>query len=327
MQETSLKQVTIGVDGGGTGTTIVVIDNENKQVLIRKNYGPCNKNSIGNDKAKKVLQEGIIDILTSIQLTIENVKAICLGLSGVDRSDDIQLVKEWMNELLLENNKECKVYIFNDAIAAICSGTLGKLENSMCLIAGTGSICLGTNNNGESFIRSGGWGPLLGDKGNGYYIGSRVLTSVVRSFDGLLGKDTLLIDLLKEKLEIKEMSELITYIYKDREWSRTAQFAPLAFEAYKKGDEVAKEIIEELINDLFDLISVTVGKLKFKEEGKKFTIVFCGSILTHEDSIVASELSKKLKEAFGDLISIIEKPLVDPAEGSALYFLNNKQFN
>ena len=37
-------------------------------------------------------------------------------------------------------------------------------EEGLCVIAGTGSVCIGQNSNGEKAI-AGGWGPLAGDEG------------------------------------------------------------------------------------------------------------------------------------------------------------------
>jgi glucosamine kinase len=37
---------------------------------------------------------------------------------------------------------------------------------------------------GEHRVRAGGWGPLLGDAGNGYSIGCAVLAAVTRGEDG-----------------------------------------------------------------------------------------------------------------------------------------------
>jgi len=322
------RNITIGVDGGSTGTTFAILDNETKQVLIESSGASSNKNSVGSEKAKTVISEGIQQALKECNKTLDDVSAVCLGMSGVDRPNDIAEVRSWMEELFgiattSDNDSGVwpKIFIFNDAVAAICSGTLGILDDVICLIAGTGSICLGTNNSGSSYIRTGGWGPLLGDRGSGFWLGSRVLLSAVDSVDQY-GEETVLADLVKQELNLKEMSELIPYVYKDKEWSRIAQFAPLAFKAISEhSDKVAARIVEEMVGDLHRLVETTATKLQFNH---KFKLVYCGSILTHQDSIVCKQLSAKLKGKYGDLIEIIETPKVDPAVGSALYYLNNK---
>lgn len=56
-----------------------------------------------------------------------------------------------------------KVYVQNDAIVALASGTMGKLHGCV-LIAGTGCIAYGFDEDGRE-ARASGAGPILGDWG------------------------------------------------------------------------------------------------------------------------------------------------------------------
>lgn len=56
-----------------------------------------------------------------------------------------------------------KLYVHNDAIAALASGTYGKLHGCV-LIAGTGCIAYGFTEDGQE-ARAAGAGPVLGDWG------------------------------------------------------------------------------------------------------------------------------------------------------------------
>lgn len=56
-----------------------------------------------------------------------------------------------------------KVYIQNDAVAALASGTMGKLHGCV-LVAGTGCIAYGVSKDGKE-ARAAGAGPILGDWG------------------------------------------------------------------------------------------------------------------------------------------------------------------
>lgn len=56
-----------------------------------------------------------------------------------------------------------KFYVENDAVAALASGTMGKLHGCV-LIAGTGSIAYGVTEDGK-VARAAGAGPVLGDWG------------------------------------------------------------------------------------------------------------------------------------------------------------------
>lgn len=56
-----------------------------------------------------------------------------------------------------------KFYVENDSVAALASGTMGKLHGCV-LIAGTGSIAYGFAEDGRE-ARAAGAGPVLGDWG------------------------------------------------------------------------------------------------------------------------------------------------------------------
>ena len=56
-----------------------------------------------------------------------------------------------------------KLFIENDAVAALASGTMGKLHGCV-LIAGTGTIAYGFTSDGRE-ARAAGAGPVLGDWG------------------------------------------------------------------------------------------------------------------------------------------------------------------
>lgn len=56
-----------------------------------------------------------------------------------------------------------RLYVLNDAVAALSSGTMGKLHGCV-LIAGTGSIAYGFTEDGKE-ARAAGAGPVLGDWG------------------------------------------------------------------------------------------------------------------------------------------------------------------
>lgn len=60
------------------------------------------------------------------------------------------------------------LYVQNDAVAALASGTLGKLHGCV-LIAGTGTIAYGFTEDGRE-ARAAGAGPVLGDWGRYWVI-------------------------------------------------------------------------------------------------------------------------------------------------------------
>jgi N-acetylglucosamine kinase-like BadF-type ATPase len=156
--------------------------------------------------------------------------------------------------------------------------------------------------------------PKLGDTGNAWSIGNKILGAVARSVDGV-GPETQLVNCVKEQLNLNEMSELIPYIYQDHQWSRVADFAPLATKCYET-DQVAKDIILSEVDSLYNLAKGAAKKLGWNPTEKKFTLVLCGSVLTHEGSTVANLLMEKVKKEFHHVE--VTLPKCEPSLGAAL---------
>uniref|UniRef100_A0A453S0C4 N-acetyl-D-glucosamine kinase n=1 Tax=Aegilops tauschii subsp. strangulata TaxID=200361 RepID=A0A453S0C4_AEGTS len=99
-----------------------------------------------------------------------------------------------------------KFYVENDAVAALASGTMGKLHGCV-LIAGTGSIAYGVTEDGK-VARAAGAGPVLGDWGRWAYadpswarIAALVPVVVSAAEDGDKVANTILHDAVQELAE------------------------------------------------------------------------------------------------------------------------------
>eukprot|EP01113_Clastostelium_recurvatum_P017770 TRINITY_DN2097_c0_g1_i1.p1 TRINITY_DN2097_c0_g1~~TRINITY_DN2097_c0_g1_i1.p1 ORF type:complete len:276 (-),score=41.87 TRINITY_DN2097_c0_g1_i1:238-1029(-) len=227
----------IGVDGGGTKTKTVCVSTS-RELKSQFLSGCTNRNSEGNDKARTHLQDGILGAIAGAGVSKEDVAGVCLGMSGVDRPEDKALMTLWVKEVL----PHVQLSIHNDAVAALATGTEGRLYG-VVVISGTGMIAYGFNKQGES-ARAAGFGPQLGDEGSGYYIGAEALASVVRARDGTKPK-TALTEMVFQQLQIKSEDELIPWAYgsTDQGWQRYAALAPLVYKAYREGDAVAADIL------------------------------------------------------------------------------------
>ena len=174
-------------------------------------------------------------------------------MSGVDRPSDKLQVTGWIHELLKHLNHKYKtgeetekevegssILVYNDAVAALASGTMGKLQGAV-VISGTGMIVLATQD-GFQFHRTGGWGPLLGDQGSGYDVGQQILRAVTNQIDSI-GPVTTLYQKVLDYLNLKKGEELIGWAYSDHSWKKFADLAPLASICAKDGDSVADLIL------------------------------------------------------------------------------------
>eukprot|EP01094_Clydonella_sp_ATCC50884_P004932 TRINITY_DN13921_c0_g1_i1.p1 TRINITY_DN13921_c0_g1~~TRINITY_DN13921_c0_g1_i1.p1 ORF type:complete len:327 (-),score=90.13 TRINITY_DN13921_c0_g1_i1:35-1015(-) len=314
-----VEEVYIGVDGGGTKTSVAVISVERSKrdrsllahtVLSSCTVGGTNQNSVGKQKAKETLCDGVRSAIDLAGLSPTQVKGVCCCMSGVDRREDKELVKGWLAEVV--DPESTKLLIYSDAVGALASGTGGQLRG-IVLIAGTGMIVMGFADS-ETRARVSGWGPLMGDIGSGYWLGHMALRACAQAADGASGPTSILPKVLaKVGAEVPE--ELIPWTYQDTRWDRIAALAQCVLEAVREGDAVASALIEEAVSEYVKCISTVYHRLHLGRETPA-TIVLSGGLLTHKNSVLAAELQKAM--ASTALNHKITLPTMPPEEASAI---------
>lgn len=289
-----------GIDAGGTSTKGILID-ESGDILVRETAGPANVQVVGFERAVKEIQKVIEKLLAYSDISEINILGI--GIAGAGDQKDIEHIEGILNSL----NKVDKVFITNDANIALLGAHEGA--SGIVLIAGTGSIAYGIDKNGK-LIRAGGWGPILGDEGSGYWMGLEALKTIVKAEDER-GPDTLLTYKIINYFNISSLRELVTLIHQKKVTrSSVAALVPLIIESAKEGDKAAKDIIDRGIEELAFLV-FTLGK-KIKEERIKVAVV--GGLF---NSPLIYNLFCKRLEKKGNY-SIV-KPLHTPEYGAAIY--------
>ena len=302
-------QYVIGIDGGGTKTACIVMDQKQK-IIGQARTGSSNRNSVGNDVAQTNLFKAIEEALHAAGCQLHEIGAICLGMAGVDRLQERTLVNGWLERLL----PNVPILLYNDALIALASGTGGDLCG-LAVISGTGMIVYGINRSGQ-IQRTGGWGPLFGDKGSGYAIGAAALAAVANATDGL-GPPTALDGALRDYLDLSTPQALIHWAYSDLSWARIAELAPLVAEVAQQKDPVATRIIEEAAIDLAAAVEVVVRGLDLLNTPTPI-VLSGGNFLPGLFSTLVSQHLHSLTPN-----AQLMRPSVEPAAGAALLALNH----
>ena len=180
--------VVLGVDGGGTKTHAVIID-ETGRTLGEGFGGPTNIDDHDLETATVHLETAVNQARANAQLKNEPFDAAFLGIAGVVSAADKALVRKFSWRLELTCSPPAgphatgpeQLGVDHDARVALAGGL--SCRPGMVLIAGTGSACFGMNAAGEHHL-AGGWGHLLSDEGSGYWLGLEALRAAVRGFDG-----------------------------------------------------------------------------------------------------------------------------------------------
>jgi len=289
-------EIWAGIDGGGTGTALELIDAAGNMVA-KLSFGPFNLNSIGEERFKALLAE-----LFDAVRTAGDCRGVCIGAAGISNP----AVKKWILEAAGKADLDKQLLLCGDQDIALYGATGG--EPGSILIAGTGSVCTGRNVAGK-MVRAGGWGHLIDDPGSGYALGRDALAAAVQSYDGRRGK-TILLEMLLTRLSIPSPEGLIPYIYNAPDKSRIAGLSPLVEEAAHKGDEAAAEIIYKNAAELIQLVQAVSLKLEMKE----MPLSLLGGLLIHDTLLqkaVREQIKVKVPEAR------VQEPVMGASRGAA----------
>ncbi|BCL36298.1 N-acetylglucosamine kinase [Nostoc sp. MS1] len=309
----------LGIDGGGSKTVCILMDDEH-EVIGRGQAGAANYQSIGTEAAFMSIQSAIYEAI-KLSKPIK-IDAICLGLAGVGRAKDIDIVKGLVSGLIdtqtlpiTWNLQPSNIVICNDALIAL----VGGIGHSVGIVAavGTGSIIFGQNQQGET-KRVGGWGYILGDEGSAYKIAVAGMQAALKSYDGR-EKSTSLIEAFQQHLNLKNIEDLIEIIYR-RGWGvkQIAALAPIVDLAAAYGDEVANHIIDDAVRELVKATATVIEDIFSPDSALE--IVTTGSVWQGRCNI-HERFTSAMVDKFPQVKVIF--PRHEPAYGAGLLALQS----
>jgi N-acetylglucosamine kinase-like BadF-type ATPase len=295
----------IGIDGGGTKTLGVLLD-ERQNIQAELRGDSTNFNSVGGELARVHLRQLIIGLLDKAGVSAAQIAGIGLGVSGVSRPEDQQMVATWVADVL----PDIPCLVENDALMALAAATDGDLFG-VVVVCGTGMIVVGVNRAGER-RRAGGWGALLDERGSGFAIGSDALKAVASAEDGL-GAPTMLTEAVLSHLHLSSPRELERWTYTDYNWARIAALAPLVSQCAVQGDAVSGSILEASAIALCRSVRVVAERLGI--EDTPFPCVFMGGNLRPGAPLIES-LTQHLRTEVH--CARVDTRQLSPAVGAAL---------
>ena len=195
----------------------------------------------------------------------------------------------------------------DEDVAAAWAGALGPENLSAggaVLIAGTGANCFGRNASGER-RRTDGWGPLLGDRGSGYWLGESGIRAAVAGFDAATAPTSLQAALLQH-FDVADVGALVGVVYSaDFRRDRVAAFVPHVIAAARAGDAIAADLLRASGTQLGQTARAVLQPLKLKK------LALTGGLLEN-----SPEIRIALQEALGAEIEFIE-PCYEAVVGAA----------
>jgi len=272
----------VGIDGGGTKTTTVVVDAQGNE--LARHTGPTsNPAVVGFDETIRVLRDGVNGV--RLALGFEGVFAGgWIGLAGVDRpSDRERLLPALTGDIVAPR-------ITNDG-ELVLAGLGGRA--GVGLIAGTGSIAMGRNAAGES-VRAGGWGHIIGDEGSGWAFGVAALKAVAAEVDGSGPPAPFTADLLAF-WKLDDARQIVTKTYAPETSKRDiASLARFTIQAAIDGWAPASEVLHEQAEALAQQVIAVARRL---DEDGPLNLALAGGLLlnvpTYRDLVLTAIASRR----------------------------------
>ena len=271
-----LSRIYLGVDGGQSGTTALIGD-ENGRVLGMGRSGPCNhvKGPGGREKFVNALGGSVREALRMAGLdeARREFAASSMGFSG-GPADKQALIEEMFAIPVLQ--------VTTDALIALSGASAGG--PGIITIAGTGSISYGRNAEGAT-ARAGGWGYIFGDEGGGFDTTRQALRAVLRHEEGW-GPATALRERLLAATGAANANELLHRFYTtDYPRPTIAGYSKLVDEAAREGDAVARDILHACAQQLATITAA--ARRQLFDEGHLVPVSYIGgsrAILCASDS-------------------------------------------
>jgi N-acetylglucosamine kinase-like BadF-type ATPase len=297
----------LGVDGGGTKTEFVCID-EAGEVIARQVEGTTYHLQVGLEGAVLALRTGIEAVCAQAGITPADLEFTFFGLPafGEDSVIDPQL-EHHCGQLLGHERYRCG----NDMI----SGWAGSLAcaDGINIVAGTGSIGYGERQGKAA--RVGGWGEVFSDEGSAYWIAIQGLNAFTKMSDGRLPKGPLH-HAFRRRLRLDADLDICAAVMGERglERDEIAGLAPVVSEAVAARDAAAIAIHERAADELAAMAEALRSELGFAAD-ESVPLSWSGGVLSNEVS-VRTRLEARLRE--NGRYELIE-PRHSPAYGAALY--------
>ena len=289
----------IGVDGGGTRTRAVIIDDAGREVGRAAGAGAVATAS-EPDRAATAVAATVRQAAEAAGVALP-ASVLWAGLAGAGAAE----ARGQVQAALAGTGLAERVVVGTDVEAAFHHAF--PEGPGVLLIAGTGSIAWSRDETG-AVRRVGGWGRNLGDEGSGFALGLDALRLVTRAADGRADPTTLTVPLL-EACGLSTVGDLVPWIEiaKKRE---VAALAPIVVAEANAGDEGASGVVRAAVVALLAHVVAAC-------DGRSRSVVLWGGLLAED-----GPLRSRVTDALGEKDFSVTDRTIDPGLGAAMLALD-----
>ncbi len=289
-----------GLDCGGTKTLCVLAD-ENGKVIGTGRGGPSNYLSCSEDLARSSIQQSINSAFRNGDMQPRLLKYTYVASAAVEVNCGDRHIPFFSScvhtEYLVVNSDAVPVWF-----------SVARRNPAIVTISGTGSVTYLFKEN--SFFKTGGWGPLLGDEGSGYDIGRKAINRATRVQDGREENDKFL-RAVCDHFGIKELRAIHRILKNGEHRSLIASVAKCVCDLYSEGDSTAVDILQGAAKEIALSIKSVIKKAGLK---KPVPLVVSGSLLKPGEPFL-DLLMQSVKDS--EYISEITESLIPAAVSAA----------
>ncbi|MGC4072787.1 MAG: BadF/BadG/BcrA/BcrD ATPase family protein [Nibricoccus sp.] len=264
----------IGVDGGGTKTELILVDDRGE--IVARHLAPgCNPNIASPERARETLVDALHALVATSPLCIgaERPARTLLCMAG---APDF-----WRETAaFLTNAKEFgPVAALDDSIPVLELATGGR--PGLVLHGGTGSFVAARDQSGKSHY-AGGLGWRFGDEGSGHEIGRLAIARALGELQGWAPGTSLAQLVQKHSGQPADARAITRWFYQHAEPNRQiASLAPAVLDLAEHGDEQALHVVRDACLPLLTLAERVAARLFPVSQLSHLPAGLSGPILTH----------------------------------------------
>lgn len=259
----------MGVDGGGSQTTVAIVDDMGNCLALTQGEG-ANHQIIGAEEAFAHIDATVQRALQDAGLPPEAIAFVQYGLAGADRENDFEILRPGL--MASPFPRWCLV---SDAWQALRAGAEDNI--GVALVCGSGANAVGRNRRGDT-VQVGGFGYLFGDAAGGSYLAVEAFRAAVRAFEGR-EEPTVLTETVPRSLGYNGMQALYDAYLDDPPDEIPLSLTLTLHDAAHRNDHVAQAVLQAMGHEMGRTANAVIRRLGSLAEEFRIPIVLSGSVV------------------------------------------------
>ncbi len=278
----------LGIDGGNSKADVVLADRAGRVLGARRGATISHQVvplAVGMTRLRELVQGVLRDAGHDASQPVAKLVA---ALAGADYPEDVRLLTGAIERMAVADD----VCIVNDTMGALRAGTSGSW--GVALVCGQGINAAAIAPNGRS-ARFPGVGDIAGDWGGAGGVGMAGLQAAVRG-DDHRGPHTSLERAVPHYFGLRRPPALVHALYLGRIASdRLSELSPVVFGEAEAGDEVARDIVDRLADELGTMAAVLMQRLRLGRRAPE--VVLAGGVFRTEFAPFYQALERRIQGA------------------------------